>query len=118
MIDKGKTPWYMDEEDRTVLLMTAKSHANVSMGANYSIIEMIIAVCTRNDADRTQQWRYTLNSAGASKASPVAIGLRNIQYTAETDLARLSGSYAEIGLMSSITRPGSAPEGLEQIMLL
>lgn len=120
MIDKGKCPWYIDETDRTLLLMTAKSHANVGMGANYSLIEMIIAVCTRNDADRTEQWRYTLNrqGTGKGKGTPVGIGLRNIQYTAETDLARLSGSYSEIGLMSAIVRPGSKPEGLEEIMLL
>lgn len=119
MVDKGKVPWFVDEQDRTLLLMTAKSHANVSMGASYSLIEMIMATCTRDSVDRTLQWRYVLNKkGGVGKATPVAIGLRNIQFTAETDLARLSGSYPEIGLMSSITRPASSPEGLEKIMLL
>lgn len=119
MIDKGKVPWYMDAEDRSVLLMTAKSHANVSIGSNYSLIEMIMSVCTRNSEDRTEQWRYTLNKkGGVGKSEPVAIGLRNIQFTAETDLARLSGSYAEVGLMSAIVRPGDNPEGLEKIVLL
>lgn len=119
MIDKGKVPWYISAEDRAMLLMTARSHANVSIGSNYALIEMIIAVCTRNSEDRTEQWRYTLNKkGGVGKAEPISIGLRNIQFTAETDLARLSGSFAEVGLMSSIVRPGTKPEGLEKIVLL
>lgn len=119
VLDKGKVPWYVDEKDRTLCLMTAKSHANVKMGANYSLIEMICAVCTRVDSDRTVQWRYQLNKkGGVGKAEAISIGLRNIQYTVETDLARISGSYPEIGLMASIARPASPPEGLEKIILL
>lgn len=119
MVDKGKVPWYIDAADRAVMLMTAKSHANVSIGSNYALIEMIMAVCTRSSLDRTEQWRYTLNKKGGpGKAEAIAIGLRNIQFTAETELALLSGSFAETGLMTAITRPSSPPEGLEKIVLL
>lgn len=119
VLDKGKVPWYVDEKDRALCLMTARSHANVKMGANYALIEMITAVCTRDSKDRTKMWRYVLNKPGAAgKTEPISIGLRNIQFTVETDLGRLSGSYPEIGLMTSMARPAAPPEGLEKIVLL
>lgn len=116
IIDKGKGSWFLDTEDVAGILLTAGTHGGANLGGNYSIIEMINSVRLRDPKNRRKHWRYSLNAG--TNGSPVQIGLRNIQFTAETDLAKIGGSYPEIGLASSIVNPSEKAEGLEEILLL
>ena len=115
LVDKGKTPWYMDMEDVASLVVTAGSYANAHLSKNHSIIEMIHSVRFRTNSDRTQHYRYHLNAKGTKE--PVVIGLRNVQLTVETTSARIGGSYAETGLSSALLNPSDKAEGLEKLLL-
>ena len=114
-IDKGKSAWFLTRDIINRLMITAKSHSDATLGANYVIIEMVNSVRMRNDKERTEHIRYTLNAG--RKASEIVIGLRNIQLTADSTSAKIGGSYAEIGISSAILNPSDKSEGLETILL-
>ena len=114
-IDRGRVPWFMGYDDKLGAMLRSLSHSGANLGDTYSIFSMIASVTMRDKKDRTKHLRYTLQKN--PKAEPYHVGLRNILYTAETSSAKLTGSYADIGLTSDIVNPSQKPEGIEEILL-
>lgn len=114
IVDNGRAPWYLGYDDLGKLFTTSKSHATLAL-SNHAILEMINSVRVRSERERTKHYRYTLYDKAPK--SPYVLGLRNVQYTAETFTAKVGGSYAEIGISSALANDTPPAEGLEEILL-
>ncbi|MFB6316886.1 hypothetical protein, partial [Escherichia coli] len=60
IIAKGHVPWFMSYEDLGRIFESAPKHAGVGVGANFAIVEMIIAAISRLSNDRTMFYRHAL----------------------------------------------------------
>jgi len=117
IIAKGNVPWFMNYEDMGRLFESAPHHAGVSVGANFAVIEMIMAAISRSEKDRTKYFRHQLNSMqDLEKEVPAFIPLRSVTYGASNTTAKLIGAYWEEGLTSALVNPTETVEPIEGLL--
>ena len=115
IIAKGRVPWYLSYEDLAKLFESAEYHAGVKIGANHAIMEMIAAVISRDDDDRTKYYRHTVTKLPSDKP-PAIVPLRNISYGASNTTAKLMGAYFQDGLTSALINPSERVEKVEELL--
>lgn len=117
IIAKGNVPWYMNYEDMGRLFESAPHHAGVSVGANFAVIEMIMAAISRSEKDRTKYFRHQLaTKQDLDKEVPAFIPLRSVTYGASNTTAKLIGAYWEEGLTSALVNPTETVEPIEGLL--
>lgn len=117
IIAKGNIPWFMTYEDMGGLFESAPHHAGVSVGANFAVIEMIIAAISRSEKDRTKYFRHLINSKqDMVNLVPAFIPLRSVTYGASNTTAKLIGAYWEEGLTSALVNPTETVEPIEGLL--
>ena len=114
---KGNVPWFMTYEDMGRIFDSAPHHAGVSVGANFAVIEMIMAAITRSEKDRTKFFRHGLKDRQDLLAQePAFIPLRSVTYGASNTTAKLIGAYWEEGLTSALVNPTDTVEPIEGLL--
>jgi hypothetical protein len=114
---KGRTPWYINYEDRGLLFASADKHAGVSLSGNHSILEMIAAATARNADNRSRYYRQGIESQeDIVKHPPAIVPLRSITYGATNTTSKLTGSYWDDGLDSALVTPSEQTERIETIL--
>ncbi len=114
---KGNVPWFMGYEDMGRLFESAPHHAGVSVGANFAVIEMIMAAISRSEKDRTKYFRHQLNDRqDLGTQVPTFIPLRSVTYGASNTTAKLIGAYWEEGLTSALVNPTETVEPIEGLL--
>lgn len=114
---KGNVPWYMSYEDMGRIFESAPYHAGVSVGANFAVIEMIVAAISRVPDDPTKYFRHQINTAAdIANKEPEFIPLRSVTYGASNTTAKLIGAYWEEGLTSALVNPTDTVEPIEGLL--
>lgn len=117
IIAKGNVPWFMNYEDMGRLFESAPHHAGVSVGANFAVIEMIMAAISRSEKDRTKYFRHLINARqDLVNQVPAFIPLRSVTYGASNTTAKLIGAYWEEGLTSALVNPTETVEPIEGLL--
>lgn len=114
---KGNVPWFVNYEDLGRIFDSAPHHAGVSVGANFAVIEMIVAAITRSEKDRVQFYRHSIKSKqDLVTQTPAFIPLRSVTYGASNTTAKLIGAYWEEGLTSALVNPTDTVEPIEGLL--
>lgn len=117
IIAKGNVPIYLRYEDTTKVLKSAPVTAGINMSPSNVIFEATVATISRDLTDRKKYYRLMVNNQNYQLAKPPAIiGLRNVILGATNFTTRLTGSYAEDGIESSLINPSTHREGVEDIL--
>lgn len=117
MFSKGRTPWYLNYEDRGVLFASADRHAGVSLTGNHSILEMIAAATARDPNNRTRNYRHVIErQEDINDKPPAIVALRSITFGPTNTTAKLMGSYWDDGLDSALNSPSEQVERIETIL--
>lgn len=117
MFSKGRTPWYLNYEDRGLLFASADRHAGVSLTGNHTILEMIAAATARDPNNRTRNYRHVIQQQEDIFVKPPAIvPLRSITFGPTNTTAKLMGSYWDDGLNSALVSPSEQTERIETIL--
>lgn len=117
IIAKGKVPWYMSYNDICLLFDTAKEYADVNLGIDNAILEMIGSSMARNPEDKTIFYRHLVkNEKDKNSINPSFVGLRSVAYGATNTTAKLMGAYFKEGLTSSLITKSNRTETIEEIL--
>ena len=111
-IAKGNVPLYFNDIDLLFCLDLAEDFANITLGKNNVSLEMIISAITRSRKDLTQYYRN--NPDGDYEF----IALRNTALGATNTLAKVMGSFYELGLTSALARESDRLEDIEEMLRL
>lgn len=114
VIAKGRVPWYMSYEDKCKLFRSSPKHAGMRVGANKAVMEMIVANTCRDPNDMVRYYRQILLTD--NKEQPAHVPFNSVIYGATNTVARLVGSYFELGVMSSLNNPSTRTERIETIL--
>lgn len=114
---RGDVPWYMNMEDFSSILETAKKHAGNDLSVDPAILEVIAAHLARDPKDRTKFIRHSLKTQADFTNKEVAfISLKNIELGATNTVAKLMGSYYGEGLSSALVTDTTKMEGIEELL--
>ena len=111
-IAKGNVPLYFNDIDLLFCLDLAEDFANITLGKNNVSLEMIISAITRSRKDLTQYYRNDPDG------NYEFIALRNTALGATNTLAKVMGSFYELGLTSALARESDRLEDIEEMLRL
>lgn len=116
-IFKGKVPWYLEYEDLGKLFDTAKSHGDSNVGESLETIEFITSIISRHIDDRTQPVRLAVKEyKDITKDSVQYVGMNSVFYSVNSTMNRLTGSYFNDGIVSSMVIPTDKVSTIESIL--
>ncbi len=114
---KGKVPWYLEYEDLGKLFDTAKSHGDSNVGESLETIEFITSIISRHTDDRTQPIRLLIKDyKEITKDSVQYVGMNSVFYSVNSTMNRLTGSYFNDGIVSSMVIPTDKVSTIESIL--
>src|SRR5574343_39671 len=116
MISGGKIPWYFDYIDSASLLDTASTIAGTSIGKNPELIEILIAIVSRQKNNKMQFYRHSLSSKEALKNKPSIVPLKSVTYSATNTTNKLAGAYFDEGITSALINPTTKPDTIGTIL--
>jgi hypothetical protein len=117
IVSKGHVPWYMCYEDLARLFDSSKYHADMKLGGNHAIVEMIMASIARDSKDRTRYFRQVVTDKNEQYTKPpVFIPFRSVIYSATNTTAKLLGSYSSDGMTSALVNPSQRVERIEELL--
>lgn len=118
IIAKGKQPWYVGHTERGMLLDTIQKFAGVDLGAGKALLAIFTSSCMRSPTDRSIPAREFFKTQ-ADYDNPDLIDvipLRSVAYGADNTTSRILGSYAKVGLASSLVNPSESTADIENIL--
>lgn len=114
---KGRVPWYISYEDLGRIYESAPYHANLQVGANHAVPELMAAAICRSEKDVTRYYRHVVEGEQDLVMNPpVTIPLKDVSLGATNTTARLMGSYFNDGLVSSLVNPSDRVEPIENLL--
>lgn len=117
LIAKGNVPYYLNYDDSNKVLKSASVTAGINISPSNVILEATVATVARATENRKQYYRLTVKGQNDQLTRPpVIIGLRNVILGATNFVTRVTGSYAEDGIESSLVSPSTHREGVEDIL--
>lgn len=117
IIAKGNIPWYMNYLDMGRLFDSALYHGGLNLRASPATLQMIAAVISRDNDDRTKYYRQTVSSLEQAETKrPAFIPFRNIAYGATNTAAKLIGAFFEEGMISAAVNPSNRLEKVEALL--
>ncbi len=117
IIAKGKIPWYLDYSGLCTLFDSAIEHADVNLGVDIAIMEMIGSSMARNVDDKTMFYRHVVkNKTDREKIDPSFVGLRSVAYGATNTAAKISGPHLQEGLTSALVTKSVRTESIEELL--
>ena len=107
----GKIPSFIQYEDISKLFDNDSNHCGVDLKINHSIYEMIYAHMFRDNEDPYRFYRHTMMNK-----QPVIVPIRMISHGPTSTSARITGSYLNEGLVSSLVdETERAPSKIENL---
>ncbi len=116
MISGGRIPWYFDYIDSASLLDTASTIAGTSIGKNPELIEILIAIVSRQKNNKMQFYRHSLSSKEALKNKPSIVPLKSVTYSATNTTNKLAGAYFDEGVTSALINPTTKADSIGTIL--
>lgn len=117
IVAKGKVPWYLNYQDICQLFDTTKEYADVNLGIDNAILEMIGSSMARSPDDKTVFYRHLVKSKkDQEEIKPSFVGLRSVAYGATNTTAKLMGAYFKEGLTSALITKSNRTETIEEIL--
>jgi hypothetical protein len=116
-ISKGHVPWYLDYDDRIMLLFTADRLAGVRMLNNHAMLELNAAATSRDPANINRYYRHAVTSYDdVANHPPTTIPLMSVSYGTTNTVSRIMGSYWEQGIASALVNPSTKVENIERLL--
>lgn len=117
LIAKGNVPCYLNYDDTNKVLKTASVTAGINISPSNIILEATVATVSRAAENGKQYYRLTIKGQNDQLTRPPKIiGLRNVILGATNFITRVTGSYAEDGIESSLVSPSTHRERVEDIL--
>ena len=116
MISGGRIPWYFDYIDSAKLLDTASTIAGTSIGKNPELIEILIAIISRQKNNKMQFYRHSLTTKEGLKNKPAIVPLKSVTYSATNTTNKLAGAYFDEGVTSALINPTTKPDSIGTIL--
>lgn len=107
---KGKVPWYLNYEDVARLFEDGVKFANVKIGNDPFIFELLTSIIARSSDDKTKKYRTNPSNGLAF------VGLNDVIYGFNNTGASLIGGYFKEGIVNSIVRKESEPTNMVKIL--
>lgn len=115
-ISKGRIPWYVDYLDMCRLFETAKQYADVNVGSNPEVMQLMASLIARDKKDRTIYYRQIVKDKNDTENRLVFIPIKSVEYGATNTVNKLGGSYFQTGVISSLNNPTEKVENIESIL--
>lgn len=112
-ISQCQFPWYVTEENASVIFEDSKKWTGVRLGANPAIVQMILSSIMRTKGKLSQQYRHGLIEDPKAEAEGVA--LRSIIYGPSNTFSRLNGPYFKEGLPTALVTQSERSEPFEEL---
>ena len=106
----GNIPWYLNYEDVARLFEDGVKFANVKIGNDPFIFEILTSIIARTSSDKTK--KYRTNTDG----NLAFVGLNDIIYGFNNTGASLIGGYFKDGIVNSIVRKEEESTELVKIL--
>ena len=117
IVSKGHAPYFLEYDDLGNLLATAKKHAGANIGMNPEVMELIASMVSRNQKNRLEYYRHTIQNRDELKTNPpLFVALRSVSDSATNTTNKLGGSYFEEGLTSALVNPTERVERIEDLL--
>lgn len=117
IISKGKIPWYLDYAGLASVFDYSKEFANVSVGSDHEVTELLVSLIARNKDDRKIYYRQSVKTVEEIQSNPPAyIPMRSVIYAATNTLNKIAGSYMESGIVSALVSPSERSENIESLL--
>lgn len=105
---------FFDYDDALLCLSKLREYGNVTLEQTNVATEIVVATITRDSSNLDESYRHSL--AKDKNATPVYIGLRNIQYGVTNLPTATMGSYSDIGIDSMLVKPAKKLENYERLL--
>lgn len=106
----GNIPWYLNYEDVARLFEDGVKFANVKIGNDPFIFELLTSIIARSSSDKTKKYRVNTETGLAF------VGLNDIIYGFNNTGASLIGGYFKDGIVNSIVRKEEESTELVKIL--
>lgn len=117
LTSKGRIPWFYDYEGVQRLYDSVQKHCGIRMGADPAIRNLLASSICRDSKDPTYFYRQVVQSKAELVSNPpLVIPQRNISYGATNVTAKLSGSYFDEGMTSSLINSSDRVERVESML--
>lgn len=113
-ISKTKWPWYVTDENVSIIFEDARKWTGVQLGGNPAIVQMIFSTIIRTKGNLNLKYRHALIDNPTAKAEPV--DLRSIIYGPSNTFSRLNGPYAREGLPTALVNQSERSEPFEELI--
>ena len=117
MLSRGYVPFYFNYDDLGALLNTSKRYASVGFTENVSVLQLIVSLLSRTGGTTDKFYRQAISSYDdIYKKPPQFVALYNVNYSASNTLSKMTGSYFNDGIVSSLITPTKKMERIEEIL--
>jgi len=114
---QGKVPWFLSYEKTARIFEHAKDYAGSKIGNNPIALEILTAIITRLQDDKTKFYRQVIEKpSDLKKIKRTTIGLMNIYYTFDNTTAKLVGSYYNEGVNSALVNQETKSTNIEKLL--
>ncbi len=119
VISKGHSPWYLDYDDRVMLLYSADALAGVNMLSNHAMLELNAAATSRDPKNINRYYRHAVTKyTDLRDLQPTTIPLMSVSYGTTNTVSRIMGSYWDQGIASALVNPSTKVENIERLLRL
>lgn len=112
-ISKTKWPWYVTDENVSIIFEDARKWTGVKLGSTPAIVQMIFSTIIRTKGNLNQKYRHALVDNPMAQMEPV--DLRSIIYGPSNTFSRLNGPYAKEGLPTALVNQSERSEPFEEL---
>lgn len=114
----GRVPWYVSYDDHGRLFDTAPHFAGFSALRNPEVIEFMTAMCARKANDVKNEFlRLTIRDYQEGAAGKVEfVPMGSVVAAVRSSLNKISGAYAQDGIISAIVSPSTEVGTVEKIV--
>ena len=117
MLAGGHYPWYLNYDDRMMLLYTSRRLAGVNLTSSHAMLELVVAATSRDPRDVSKYYRHTVDSySDLTTRPPRAIKFMSVSLGTTNTTSRIMGAHFEQGLNSALVFPSTKVEKLEELL--
>lgn len=114
----GRVPWYISYDDHGRLFDTAPHYAGFNALKNPELMEFQTAMCARKaGVDNNEFLRLSIQDYSEGEAGSVEfVPMGSVIATVRSSLNKISGAYAQDGIISAIVSPSDKVGTVEKIV--
>ena len=114
---KCNIPCYLNYDDLGNIFDSAEYHAGTKITNNVEVTEIIVAMTARYSLDKTIYYREIIKNANTILTQhPSFVPTSDVLYGVNSTLNKISGSYMNDGLISSLVVPTTRVSHLEELL--